>query len=126
VAGRRGAIVGDNLYNKFETMSAQAGKRDKILAVHVQRICEAHRTVIQCYYQQIYGSSEADATTSMENLREQVYVEMTLNDFVTSCRRKVKAAQSLSNMNEPMALHTEGTAKVSEWINMYDNAKKLY
>jgi len=31
----------------------------------VQRICEAHDTVMP--YQQIHGSSGADATTSMEN-----------------------------------------------------------
>jgi len=40
--------------------SIQAGKRDKILASHVQRICEANDTMIQSYYQQIYGSSGAD------------------------------------------------------------------
>jgi len=56
VAGRRGAIVGDDLYNKLERLSAQARQRDKILAVHVQRICEAHGTVNQSYYQQIHGS----------------------------------------------------------------------
>ena len=65
VAGRRGAVVEDNV---------QAGKRDKILLAHVQRICEAHDTVMRSYYQQIHGSSGADATTSMENIGEQVYV----------------------------------------------------
>ena len=76
VAGRRGAVVEDYFYNKLEWFSVhwQAGKKDKILVVHVQRKCEAHDTVIQFYYQQIYGSSGADATTSMENLREQASV----------------------------------------------------
>jgi len=27
---------------------------------------------------------------------------------------------------EPTALHTEGTAQVSEWLNISDFAKKLY
>ena len=54
VAGRRGASVKDDFYNKLERLSVQAGKRVKILAVHVQRICEAHDTVIRSYYQQIY------------------------------------------------------------------------
>jgi len=40
----------------------------------VQRICEAHDTVMQSYYQQIHGSSGADATMSMETIGEQVYV----------------------------------------------------
>jgi len=77
VSGRRCAVVEDDFCNKLEIFSVQAGKRDKILAAHVQRICEAaeaHDTVIQSYYQQISGLSGADTTTSMENFGEQVYV----------------------------------------------------
>jgi len=74
VAGRRGAVVEDDFYNKLEKLSVQAGKRDKILLAHVQRICEAPETVMRSYYQQTHGSSGADATTSesMENIGEQV------------------------------------------------------
>jgi len=71
-AGRRCAVVEDDFYNKLEGLSVQAGQRDKILAAHVQRICEAHDTVMQSFYQQIHGSSGADATTSMEIPGEQV------------------------------------------------------
>jgi len=78
VAGRRGVVVGNDFYNKRERLSVQAGKRDKILAAHAQRICEVHDTVIQSYYKQIHR------TMSMENLGEQVKV-LTLNPFVTSC-----------------------------------------
>ena len=46
VAGRRGAVVEDDFFNKFERLNLQAGKRDKILLAHVQRICEADGTVI--------------------------------------------------------------------------------
>jgi len=46
VAGRRGAVVEDDLHNKLERLNVQAGKKDKILAAHVQRICEAHDTVM--------------------------------------------------------------------------------
>jgi len=53
VAGRRGAVVKDNFYIKLKRLNVQAGKRDKILAVHVQRICEANDTVMRSYYQQI-------------------------------------------------------------------------
>jgi len=74
VAGRRGAVVGDDFYEKLEKLNVQAGKKDKILLVHVQRICEAHDTVMRSYYQQIHGSSGADATTSMDNIGEQMYV----------------------------------------------------
>jgi len=74
VAGRRGAVVEDDFYNKLERLNVQAGKKDKILAAHVQRICEAHDTVIRSYYQQIHRSSGADVITSMENIGEQVYV----------------------------------------------------
>jgi len=74
VAGRRGVVVEDDFYNKLDRLSVQAGKKDKTLAAHVQRICEAHDTVIRSYHQQIHGSSRPDVTTSMENLGEQVYV----------------------------------------------------
>jgi len=53
VAGMRGAVVEDNFYIKLKRLNVQAGKRDKILAAHVQRICEAHDTVMRSYYQQI-------------------------------------------------------------------------
>ena len=46
VAGRRGAVVEDDFYNKLEQLNIQAGKRDKILLAHVQRIFEAHYTVM--------------------------------------------------------------------------------
>ena len=47
VAGRRGAVVEDDYHcNKLERLNVQARKRIKILAAHVQRICEAHDTVI--------------------------------------------------------------------------------
>ena len=38
VAGTRGAVVEDDFYNKPKKLNVQAGKRDKILLVHVQRI----------------------------------------------------------------------------------------
>jgi len=74
VAGRRGAVVENDLYDKLERLSVQAGKKNKILLAHVQRICEVHETIMRSYYQQTHGSSEVDATTSMENIGEQVYV----------------------------------------------------
>jgi len=66
--------VEDDFFNKLERLSVQAGKKDKILAAHAQRICEAYDTVIRSYYQQIHGSSRADTTMSMESLEEHVYV----------------------------------------------------
>ena len=64
----------DDFYDKLEKLNVHAGEKDKILLAHVQRICEVHDTVMRSYYQQIHGSSGADATTSMENIGEQVYV----------------------------------------------------
>ena len=84
VAGRRGAVVEDDFYDKLEKLNVQAGKRDKFLLAYVQRICEAHDTVMRSYYQQIHGSSGADATMSMENIGEQVYVQITHNFFLSS------------------------------------------
>ena len=53
LAERRGAVVEYDFYHKFEKLNVQAGKREKILLAHVQRICEAHDTVMRSYYQQI-------------------------------------------------------------------------
>jgi len=55
VAGRRGAVVEDDFYNKLERLNVQAGRKSNILAAHVQRICEANDTVMRSYYQQILG-----------------------------------------------------------------------
>ena len=46
VAGRRGAVVEDDFYNKLKKLNVQAGEKDNILLAHVQRICEAHDTVM--------------------------------------------------------------------------------
>ena len=46
VEWRRGAVVEDNFYDNLERFSVPAGKQDKILAAHVQHICEVHDTVI--------------------------------------------------------------------------------
>ena len=64
----------DDFCNKLEKLNVQAEKRDKILLAHMQRICEAHNTLMRSYYQQIHGSSRADAMTLMEIIGEQVYV----------------------------------------------------
>jgi len=85
VAGRCGAAVEDDFYDKLERLNVQAEKKDKIPAAHVQRICEAHETVMRSYYKQIHGSSGADSTTSMENIGEQVCVSITHNLFVIIC-----------------------------------------
>ena len=68
MGGRRGAVAVNDFYNKLERLNVKSGKRDKILAAHVQRICEAHNTVMRSYYQQIHESSGTDATTLMENI----------------------------------------------------------
>ena len=36
----------DDFYNKLDKLNVQAGKKYKILLAHMQRICEAHDTVI--------------------------------------------------------------------------------
>ena len=86
MAGRRGAVVEDDFYNKLDKLNVQAGKKDKILLAHVQRICEAHDTVMRSYYQQIHGSSVADATTSMDKKNRQNGRKMTSFQGATATR----------------------------------------
>jgi len=88
VAVRHGAVVEDDFYNKLEKLNVQAGNTDKILLAHVQHICEAHDTVMRSCYQQIHGSSGADATTSMENIVEQVYVQITHNVLSSAAEKR--------------------------------------
>jgi len=57
VAGKRGELVENDFYNKLERLNVQAGEKDKILAAHVQRICEAHDTVMRSYYQQMHSNA---------------------------------------------------------------------
>jgi len=95
VAGRRGAVVEDDFYNKLEKLNVQARKKHKVLAAHVQRICEAHDTVMRSYYQQIHGSSGADAKTSMENIGEQVYVQIIHNLFCHQLLKKGEDGEKL-------------------------------
>ena len=40
VAGRRGAVVEDDFYNKLDKLNVQAGKKDKILLAHVRRLAK--------------------------------------------------------------------------------------
>jgi len=51
---------------------------------------------------------------------------ITSNPFVTSCRRKVKAVQSLSKMSQKTAAvtHRRHSTK-SEWFNISDTVMKL-
>ena len=58
VAERSGAVVEDDIYNNLERLNVQAGKKDKNLAAHMHRICEAHDTVMRSYYQQIHDQVE--------------------------------------------------------------------
>ena len=75
VAGRRGAVADseDDFYNKCSKGSVYKQEK-KSVSSQVQRICEAHDTVMRSYYQKIHGSSRAHAMTSMKNIGEQVYV----------------------------------------------------
>ena len=55
-------MCGVHLYNKLERLGVQAGMKNKILAAHAQRICNAYHTVIWSYYQQIHGLSAVGKT----------------------------------------------------------------
>jgi len=88
----------------------------------VQRICEAHDTVMRSYYQQIHGSSGADAMTPVDGEHWRTSVCANNSHFL----KKGETGQSLSKMSKSTALYTEGTAQVSELLNISDTAKKLY
>jgi len=55
VAESHGAVVEDDFYNKFERLNVQAGRKDKILAAHVQRICEAHDILLSANTWVVWG-----------------------------------------------------------------------
>ena len=82
MAGRRDAT--DDCYNKLERLSVQAGKKDKILEAHLQRICEAHDTVIRSYYEQIHVLSRADAMTLIWRMQTNAWNGVTYRRHSTS------------------------------------------
>ena len=67
VAERRGAVVEVDFYNKLDKLNVQAGKKDKILLAHVQRICEAHDTVMRSYHQGRLGLTRRRQWRTLEN-----------------------------------------------------------
>ena len=67
VAERRGAVVEVDFYNKLDKLNVQAGKKDKILLAHVQRICEAHDTVMRSYHQVRLGLTRRRQWRTLEN-----------------------------------------------------------
>ena len=42
VAGNRGLVMENDLYEKLEKLDEQAGGKDKIFSDHVTQVCEAH------------------------------------------------------------------------------------
>ena len=75
MAGRRGVVVEDDFYNKLEKLNVHAGKRDKIAcATHMRSARHSNAILLSANTEVTFGSPGADATTSMENIGEQVYV----------------------------------------------------
>ena len=122
VAGRRGAVVEDGSKSSIHREKGQ----DSVgaCATHMRSAWHSNAILLSANTWVVWGwRDDVDGEhwrTSLSANNSQ------LNLFVISCWRKVKMGQSLSKMSKPTALHTQGTAQVSEWLNISDTAKKLY
>jgi len=91
VARRRGAVVEDDFYNKFKRLNVLAGEKGKILAAHVQHICEAHDTVMRFYYQQIHQRLDWGRRNSVD--REHWRTRVCVNNSQSFCHQLLRKGQ---------------------------------
>ena len=59
----------------------------------MQRICKVHDTVMRFYFQQVYGSSRADATTSMPSDGEPWRTSVCVNTSQSFCHQLLKKGE---------------------------------
>ena len=74
VVGNCGSFVKSNFYTKLKKLDVQEGKKDKLFAIHVTQVCEAHNQVIVSFLQQVQGSARPSTEGSRENIGHNVHV----------------------------------------------------
>ena len=55
VMDNRTSVVESDFYTKLKKLDVQGGKKDKLFADYVTRVCKAHNQVIVTFLQQVQG-----------------------------------------------------------------------
>ena len=74
VVGKRKSVVESDFYTKLKKLDIQEGQKDKLFAVHVTQVCEAHNRVIVSFLQQVQGGTRPTTEGSRENIGHNVHV----------------------------------------------------
>jgi len=79
VVGNRGSVVESDFYTKLKKLDVQEGKKDKLFADHVTKVCKAHNRMIVSFLQKVEGtflmrSARPTIEGSRENIGHNVHV----------------------------------------------------
>ena len=74
VVDNRRSVFESDFYTKLKKLDIQEGKKDKLFADHVTRVCEAHIRVIVSFLQQVQGGTRPTKEESRENIGHNVHV----------------------------------------------------
>jgi len=69
VVGNLGSVVESDLYTKLKKLDIQEGKKDKLFADHVTKVCEAHNRVSVSFLQQVQRGTRPTTEGSRESAR---------------------------------------------------------
>ena len=74
VMDNRASVVESDFYTKLKKLDVQEGKKDKLFADCVTRVCKAHNRVIVTFLQQVQGGVRPTTEGSRENIGHDVHV----------------------------------------------------
>ena len=67
-------MVESDFYTKLKKLVVPEGKKGKLFADHVTKVCEAHNRVIVSFLQQVQGGTRPTTKESRENIGHNVHV----------------------------------------------------
>ena len=70
----RTSVVESDFYTKLEKLDVQEGKKNKLFADYVTRVCKAHNQVIVTFLQQVQGGVRPTTEGSREKIGHNVHV----------------------------------------------------
>jgi len=68
VMSNRGSVVESDFYTKLKKLDVHQGKKDKLFADYVRRVCEVHNRVIVSFLQQVQGGTRPTTEGPREHI----------------------------------------------------------
>ena len=68
VVGNCGSVVESDFYTKLKKLDVHQGKKDKLFADYVRRVCEVHNRVIVSFLQQVQGGTRPTTEGPREHI----------------------------------------------------------